>query len=397
MNKPAPTVRPQRQRGTTLLEALVAFLVLSLGMLTVARVQTQLRFNADIARQRAEAVRLGQEEIERLRAFAVIGSAAGQRAYADITSAATPVEPGTEWASNTRYLVTRQIDANALAHAKTASVTVGWTDRSGSTQQVVLDSIIAENNPAYSAALAGVPRGTPVKGAFGRSARIPLAAKDLGTGKSAFKPIAGGSVALVFDNTSGQISGRCGNVNPALATSDLSASVLGACDSNVGLLLSGVVRFSAAPTPNPASANDLPLAFDIGLALTGGSYAIAPQCTTEALTSGAERYAVYHCAIYPLASGQWSGRSTLLPIGWSVGSAAADHRVCRYQADLDASGYVDANFEHPATYSAVKVSLAQQNFLVIGGTATCPSASPRSVTGSAGDVFADLGTAPHQP
>ena len=49
------------QRGTTLLEGLVAFLVLSLGMLSVVRVQSQMRLNTDVARQRSEAVRIARK------------------------------------------------------------------------------------------------------------------------------------------------------------------------------------------------------------------------------------------------------------------------------------------------------------------------------------------------
>ena len=395
MNSPSTPLR--RQRGTTLLEALVAFLVLSLGMLSVARVQTQLRLHADVARQRAEAVRLGQEDMERLRAFAVIAHSAGARAYADIASTATAVDANTGFASNTRYVVARQIDATALTHAKSAAVTVGWTDRSGSAQQVVLNSIIAESNPAYTGALGIAPSGAPVKGAFGRSVRIPLAAKDLGNGSSALKPVAEGTVALVFDNASGLVTSRCVGVSAAITTASLTTSALAGCDGLVGHLLTGSVRFSEASPPNPAIANDSPPPFDVTLALTGGSYAHAPQCSTETVTNGSEQYANYHCVVYPLATGLWSGRVNLVPMGWSVGAGAGDRRVCRYSADLDGSGAIDRNVEHPASYSAVDASLANQNFLVIGGADTCPSGTPVSQNGIAGDVVADLGTAPHQP
>lgn len=81
-------------RGTTLVEALITFLVLSLGLLAVSRVQGQLRLAGETARQRSEAVRLAEEDIEQLRGFsriAAAGPAAG-RAYADIVASARTVD-----------------------------------------------------------------------------------------------------------------------------------------------------------------------------------------------------------------------------------------------------------------------------------------------------------------
>ena len=424
------------QRGTTLLEALVAFLVLSLGMLTVARVQTQLRLNSDVARQRSEAVRLGQEDLESLRAFSIVAASAASgsaRSYADVTSAASNVDSAAGYAINTRYRVVRQIDPINPGHApnaKDAAVTVSWSDRSGAAQQVVLNSIIAGSDPAYTGALGIARGGVPVLGAYGRSQRIPLVAKDVGAGRSAFKPTATGSVALVFDNRSGLVTGRCTGINPAAATRDLQAADLSACDTNIGVLLSGVIRFTSAAPPDPAQAVEPPLATDLALALAGGAYPNPPVCATEAMktvsytTSGAsaslhveavplaalpasvgvpgwadsgDRHLAYHCVVYPLASGQWSGRATLVPAGWSVGLGAADRRVCRYSADLDGSGAVDTNLEHPAVYANVDGALAHQNFLVIKGSEICPTRPAVRIEGNNADVFANLSTAQHQP
>ena len=136
------------QRGTTLFEALVAFLVLSLGMIAMARLQGHQRLDADVARQRAEAVRLAQEEMETLRSFGNTAAAAGMRSFDAIASASRSVDAGTA------YLIDRQIALIDLAQAKSASVTVRWTDRSGTAQQVALHSIISGADPALSGALA---------------------------------------------------------------------------------------------------------------------------------------------------------------------------------------------------------------------------------------------------
>jgi Tfp pilus assembly protein PilV len=140
----------QAQRGTTLFEALIAFLVLALGMVAIARIQGHLRLDADAARQRSEAVRLAQEDMETLRGFATIDTAApaGTRAFDAIASASRSVDTGTA------YLIARQITATGALPAKSASITVSWTDRSGAPQQVALHSIIAGTDPALSGALA---------------------------------------------------------------------------------------------------------------------------------------------------------------------------------------------------------------------------------------------------
>ena len=421
-----PITPPRRQRGTTLLEGLVALLVLSLGMFSVGRVQTQLRLNADLARQRSEAVRLAQEDLERLRAFSVIAATAGARAYADIVNNTTTVDASP--ASNTRYQVSRTIGTAGAPNAKNASVAVSWADRAGGEHQVVLNSVISASNPAYSGALSVAPAASTMRPVNARSVRIPLAAKDLGNGSSAFKPTSGGSVALVMNNLTGQVTGRCLGVSAALATQDLSVANLGSCDALTGQLLSGVVRFSTVGPPVAGQANELPAAVAIAVTLTGGSYPTAPYCASEAVktvsiagTSGVrmetvplaataatlglsawtetgDRHVAYHCVVYPLAgSGLWSGRTTLVPAGWTLGTGPDDRRVCRFTADLDGSDAIDTNAEHPASYANVDGPLAQQNFLVIKGSESCPTGTPVRLDGSSEPVYANLATAQHQP
>ncbi|MEP7296933.1 MAG: hypothetical protein ABI702_12160 [Burkholderiales bacterium] len=136
------------QRGTTLLEALVAFLVLSLGMIGLARVQSHLRLDSDVARQRSEATRLAQEDMETLRGFATTSPAAGMRSFDAIASASRTVS------GVTAYQLDREVAAADAPQAKLASITVSWVDRSGGAQQIVLHSIIAGADPVLSSALA---------------------------------------------------------------------------------------------------------------------------------------------------------------------------------------------------------------------------------------------------
>ncbi len=131
-------------RGFAMIEALIAFLVLSIGMLALARLQNDLRVNADAARERTEAMRLAQIDIERLRAFA---DAAGWNAIADAEIDVTPA------GGTTAYTLTRVVTTNAEPALKTVQVTLRWNDRHGAGQSLRLSTLIAGHDPVLSGAL----------------------------------------------------------------------------------------------------------------------------------------------------------------------------------------------------------------------------------------------------
>jgi Tfp pilus assembly protein PilV len=399
-----------RPRGIALLEALIAFLVLSVGLLMVARLQVHLRLGVDLSRQRSEAVRLAQKESETLRSFTVIAASPTATSFEAIDSQSRTIDPLDGDPTNTRYQLVRRIDTASTL--KTASITASWTDPSGIARQVLLGSMIAGVDPAYTGALGLVHAAGGTSGAAARSTGIPVFAKDLGNGSSAFKPVSDGTTAWVFDNVGGGLTGICTGVASQRATRDLSTADLSRCDMRTGDLLSGVIRYSFASPPD-AAGRDAPLPATISLALTGSGYPASPVCSSEAMKTvwytangsqhldsvpvlataasfglagwldTGDRYLAYYCAVFPADTGLWSGRSTVVPSGWTIGTGTSDHRVCRYASDLDHSGKIDANIEHPDKYAAVGGNLAQQNFIVIEGPDTCPGAG--------------LSTAQHQP
>jgi type II secretory pathway pseudopilin PulG len=404
--------KPFNHRGLTLVEALVALLVLSFGLLAVARLQPLLRQHAEAARQRSEALRIAQADIERVRTFATLA------AYETIGGSEQTVEPeGTP----TRYHLARQIERDTAAHALALTVTVDWPDRAGALQQVRLASVVAGIDPALSGALGLAPRGVAVKGAAARSVDIPLAAKDLGDGRSVFKPAAGGIAAILFDNRSGSVIATCTGIAAGTGTQSITTSDLSACTRLDGMLVRGEIRFSSATPPDATNANDTPLPTTVTLALEGPTPPVAPWCNAEAMktvaftwagsqridavplaatpaslgleswTERGERFVAYHCVVVPPAGiTRWSGRTTLVPTGWAIGTAPEAWRICRFSSDADHSGAIDANIEHPAIYQNVTGALARQNFLVVRGDQTCPAATdtPTSIR---------LATVQHQP
>ena len=204
-----------RQSGTTLIEPLIAFLILALGVLAVSRVQGHLRLSADTARQRGEAVRLAQEDLEHLRASVAAGGSG-----ASIERTIAP-QAGL---GNTRYSLSRKISASGSSRATHVTVGVAWTEHAGAPQQVTLVSVIAGTDSALSGALGLAPRSASVNAPFGRSIRIPFGAMDLGNGTSAFRPVAGDTMVFIYANASGALTSRC-RLSSAGAT-DLRAAQL---------------------------------------------------------------------------------------------------------------------------------------------------------------------------
>ncbi len=183
-------------RGVSLIEALVALAVMAFGILGVVGVQSTLRQNADVSRQRAEAVRIAQETVENWRSFSVLSATPGQTAYADIVSnAGVSVDPVI---ANTSYTVTRSVvDARANDPAeprlRNLVVDVAWTDRTGQTQHVTLNTSIAGIAPELAGSLAIPANASATEMPGGRNAAIPVSAVDQGDGTSRFAPPGGGA------------------------------------------------------------------------------------------------------------------------------------------------------------------------------------------------------------
>ena len=352
---------------------------MAFGMLGVVGMQATLRANADLSKQRTEAMRIAQERMEDLRNFSVLATTPGAKAFADKASfGATAV---TGYTTNTTYTVSGSVTPTTASPDKTLTVSVAWTDRTGATQNVTLVSAMANVAPELAASLVVSAQGAGgTREPSGRRRGIPPQAKNFGDGTSGFvPPQATPTVAWVFDNATGLITSVCSTTvsdNSALLPTDLTA-----CNSSQAfMLIWGFIRFdlSQPPTatsirvpvssvPNTVQAEVVqtvptPLAGTVNcfhgyLSTLAGFFCPVPVYTTAQTPP------------QPLST--WSGtlriRAASMPDPISATLADAtngNRKVCRIRA--------------PATYANITEPLGNQNLIVIdAGTGTvayqCPN------------------------
>jgi Tfp pilus assembly protein PilV len=392
-----------RQRGLSLVEALVALAVMAFGMLAYVGVQSTLRYNGDVAKQRSEAVRIAQEAIEGWRAYFAVEPDAATVDYADIETLADETLAGEP--ANTTYTLSRTVTDAATDPAaprmKTLVVDVTWEDRNGNPQSVRLSTTIASTPPELAGTLS-VPNAGPLRPPRGRHPAIPLEAVDEGS-RSRFTPPQppDGTVSWLFDNATGVITSIC-------TTPD-------ACVATTALLLSGHVRFATGAVQPTGAESELPPdpSLPAGVAVDRTYPAVSTVACFAQQLPGDVRY---FCAV-PVTGGvdtpaRWAGRSrvTGLDLASDLADATATrYRVCRYTPYRDHRAVGTGtppmrNADHPLDYggsqpaepaNGVATALTNQNFLVIragDGTQpfTCPDDDPST-------ALVDGTTWHHQP
>lgn len=355
------------ERGVSLIEALVALAIMAFGMLGLVGLQASMRSNADIAKQRSEAVRIAQERIEQWRGYATPAEYA-----AIVDQAASTVTWSTTNATYTWEAdVTPDLPANTPL--KDVQIVVRWTDRASEAQSLTLTTRVAAMSSVINAAT-----GTPANGGLarlpsGRNQAIPRQATDAGDGTSRFVPPGLGDIGWVFNNVTGAITSQC---DANFAT----------CTPVSLLLLSGYVNFDIAPAPyvpNP----ELPAGSRFPITVTVVGVSPGPTQTVTCAVDDTvvdSRYVPYYCALSLTLETvpTWSGRvwfAASAPLAAASSSAsAAEYRVCRYTVVENDTAASVPNGQHPLIYLRVNSSLANQNYLVVNastGTAArrCPA------------------------
>ena len=213
--------RPAAQAGFTLIEALIALVVMSFGMLALAGMQITMTRNSDVAKQRSEAVRLAQLKMEDLRSFDGLSSGTFTYNTNIVTSTAneticpscaSPLDSTTNTTFTRSWAVTKSDGVTAAAATdpqKWIRVLVAWTDRAGQAQSVALNSVIARNDPIELKGLIGGQARAKTRYPKNRQINIPYPAVTLSGGNtSAFTPPPG-NVIFVFNNDTGNVIQSC--------------------------------------------------------------------------------------------------------------------------------------------------------------------------------------------
>lgn len=375
------TVRNHAQKGFFLIEVMISFLVMSFGILALAGMQIKLSRDADVSKQRVEAMRLAQQRMETMRAYTTITA-----------TATTPIDPdrnGTKklaWSdlatdndynnplsstgfSNTLFTRNWAISGATTDASRGVNVVVSWADRDGIAQRVSLNSVISRSDPIDAAALGfPLPANTNLKLPKNRSLNVPIIAVSVANGKSAYQ--LGKNLAVVFNDITGKVVEKCASTISATSYNNGSAS----CTAYNAYILAGYV--SGAITNNlstltptlPTGVNMESVTFDSASGRSiSCSYAISQDQSTAAFILGNHYYL---CVIPVTASnGTWSGTVRLggIPI-------TSNYKVCRFQYSGTAQDSQDVqNQRNVQPYANVSGSLDNQNYYIENSNSnSCP-------------------------
>ena len=132
-----------KQRGVGLVEILVSLVILSVGLLSVAKLQVNIIATSNDSKAKNEAIIIAQSRIEELRNFSdEINTAAEFEAeFVAIVKGNSTNISGVNAAFTRKESI---VDANST---KSIAVYVTWSDKSNDTQEVLINSSIAWQKP----------------------------------------------------------------------------------------------------------------------------------------------------------------------------------------------------------------------------------------------------------
>ncbi|WP_415902247.1 type IV pilus modification PilV family protein [Neptuniibacter sp. QD29_5] len=136
----------QYEKGFTLIEALLAFVIVAVGLIGAALFQSELVTESGNSKARAVAVKLAEQKLEQERVVILESS------YASLALASYP-EIENITVGNNAYSVSYTLASAAAASFQThylLEVDVTWTDATGNADSISLDSRLVWNDPKES-------------------------------------------------------------------------------------------------------------------------------------------------------------------------------------------------------------------------------------------------------
>lgn len=146
-----------KNRGFTIIEAMIALVVLSLGLLALGQFQGQLLKSSGETKAQSEGLLIAQQKIEELRNVTVLseliqGNAADGFTNGTLLASASEADFA---GANTLYDIAWTIDKQPIDEGSSLSVRIkvqtSWQDRDDNTQDVVLYSYVAWDDLEISA------------------------------------------------------------------------------------------------------------------------------------------------------------------------------------------------------------------------------------------------------
>ena len=370
----------RRQSGSTLIEAMIALLIMGVGMLSLSGMQMDLTRSADSTRQRTQALHLAQEKMEEFRSYTGIAST--------VTAAGTVDAHTLNWnaladgqdsiSGNAVYTRSWTFGGGIGSPLRTATVRVAWTDRGNTGQWLSLSSALSQTDP-FDAGLLGfpLPSSSQIKGMNNRSLAIPIAAISLGNHRSALAFGRAGQY-LLLDDIRGDVVRIC--TAPGLTKDSSTAEIIAAlqnpdrrqCENLSAYTVSGYVGRDSSVSTSDWNAIESGLGIDYAGIVRNATGTLGIQCqlgnainpNTAAIIPD---YKYYLCVI-PLAepaahvAPNWSGNIRLAgPAAWQGNNSP--YFVCRYEYAATPA-VNDSNQRNLQPYSHVSISISQQNYLV---------------------------------
>jgi Tfp pilus assembly protein PilV len=129
-------------QGFSIVEALIASLIVAVGIIGLARLQGITLLNSSESRARTDALNLAQEKIEELRSFS------NQTTYDVLSDGENANTEPSMAGANTNFTRTWRITdcANSM-NCKLVNVSVNWSDSRGEAQEIQLTSYIRQIDP----------------------------------------------------------------------------------------------------------------------------------------------------------------------------------------------------------------------------------------------------------